>query len=363
MSHKDWFLEFSRKAIEDNDPERKRLLRFYHEGFALREKDPEQAFQLFNQGRHLAQQLNEPWMVMFFDEWRGTALLHFKRDFRNVLELAVQAALDVRKPQYAGFPEKFGIYDNLIAAYIGIDPLGYEPAILQALDYLETEVPDEPDSQRYLLIARRRILNLELDRVDVAYDFCLREQVLADRDRERSRADHFSVFLYCALCQIAHQKGRWDDLEGWSETGDDITRRVGHQVELSELLAWRAVSALRRGETDRALRLSRSATSRQKAQKMPPTRGFYDALCTYHEILGEVPKMLDIRERELNDVSGWGRFHCETRCRTHRLELLKRLGKPMDDELSAARDSARRLRIPEPYLKRIEAIVSAEEKP
>src|SRR5262249_25814461 len=156
-----------------------------------------------------------------------------------------------------------------------------------------------PDSHRYLLLARRRIFCLELERFDEAFEWAMKELTLADGDHhDRSRAEHFQVFVYCALCQVAHARGDWDNLAEWSETGDAITRRVGHQVELSELLAWRAAVARKRGEEDKALRLCRSAGSRQKAQRMPPSRGFYEGLCAYHELGGDLPAMLAVRDRE-----------------------------------------------------------------
>jgi hypothetical protein len=354
MSVWDWFHEIERDAWQRKDRDRLRLCQAYHQGYQLREKDPDQAFLLFSEARQLAQQMGEPWMVLFYDEWRVTALLHFKRDYRNVLDLAVQAALEVRKPQYTAYDGRFGIFDNLIAAYLGIDPGGYADAVQQAMDYLDKELPQEPDSHRYLLLARRRIFCLELDRFDEAFEWAMKELTLSDGDRDRSRAEHFQVFVYCALCQVAHARGDWDNLADWSETGDAVTRRVGHQVELSELLAWRAAVARKRGEEDRALRLCRSAGSRQKAQRMPPSRGFYDGLCAYHELGGDLPAMLAVRDRELKDVSGWGRFLTEARCRVNRCKLLARMGQPLEEELAAARAAAAKLRDPAPLLAELE---------
>ena len=56
----------------------------------------------------------------------------------------MQAALEVRKPQYAAYDGRTGLFDNLIAAYLGIDPGGYADSVLQAMDYLDKEVPNEP---------------------------------------------------------------------------------------------------------------------------------------------------------------------------------------------------------------------------
>jgi hypothetical protein len=354
MSVWDWFHEFARDAYARNDQERIRLLHYYDRGYQLREKDPDQSFHLFSEGRRLAQQMNEPWMALFYDEWRVTALLHFKRDHRNVLDLAVESALEARKPQYATYPGRFGVFDNLLSAYIGIDPAGHADAVAQAMEYLDKEIPKEPNSYRYLLLARRRIFALELAQVEEAHAWALRELALADSDSDRSRAEHFQVFICCALCEIAHAKGEWEELAEWAAAGDAVTRRVGHQLELAELLAWRAAVARRQGEEERAVRLARSAAARMKGQRMPPTRGYYEGLCAYHELSGDLPGMLAVRDRELRDVSGWGRFLAETRCRIARCRVLARLGRPLAEELAAAREAASRLRRPEPYLAQIE---------
>jgi hypothetical protein len=358
MSVWDWFHEFESDARARGDGDRLRLLQYYHQGYHLREKDPDRAFQLYGEGRQLAQRLGEPWMVLFYDEWRVTALLHFKRDYRNVLDLAVAAALEARKPQYDHYPGRLGIFDNLIAAYLGIDPAGHADALRQAMEYLERETPPGPNSARYLLLARRRIFAQELDRVEEALGHALRELELADGDSDRTRSEHFQVFVYCALCAIAHARREWDHLREWSETGDAVARRVGHQVELSELLAWRAVAAAHAGEKERAVRLARSAAARMKAQRMPPTRGFYDGLCAYHELDGDPASMLAVRDRELREVSGWGRFLSEARCRLHRLRLLAHLGAPLDAEAAAAREAAARLRDPGPYWAEIERVAA-----
>ena len=318
----DWFDDFAHEARQHNDRERLRLVHLYHQGYQLRERDPDQAYRLFHEGQQLAQNLHEPWLVLFFEEWCGTALLHFKRDYRNVLDLVVRSALEARKPQYAQYPGRLGVFDNLIAAYLGIDPAGYAEPVRQAMDYLDGELSPEPSSQRYLLLARRRIFSLELEQIDEALEYSQQELALADSDRDRTRAEHFQAFIYCALCMIAHVRGEWDNLADWATVGDTITRRVGHQVELSELLAWRAVSARKAGEEERALRLYRSAYARMKAQRMPPTRGFYEGLCAYHDLSGDLPAMLAVRDRELKDVSGWGRFLSEVRCRIQRCRLL-----------------------------------------
>lgn len=356
MSVWDWIDEFERTAHANNDRERLDILRHYHEGYHLRERDPDRAFELFSTARQRALDLDELWLALFFDEWRVTALLHFKRDHRTVLDLAVASALEARKPQYQEYPGRLGVFDNLISAYIGIDPAGHEDAVCQAMDYLDKELPDEPDSHRYLLLARRRICALELDRFQEANTWVEAELALADRDFDGQRARHFLVFVACATCQIAHAQEDAERLAEWTVTGDDLARQVGHQVELAELLSWRALVAYRDGEKEKAMRLARSAVARQKGQRMPPTRGFYEGLCAYHEATGDLQAVLGVRNRELHDVSGWGRHLSEARCRVSRLQVLARLGAVTDAEKDAARTAALRLKQPETFLATIASL-------
>ncbi len=357
MSVWEWFNAFQRDALERHDRDRVRLCQAHGQAYSLREKDPDQAFLIFSEARQLARQLDEPWMVLFYDHWCLSALMHFKRDYRNVLDRAVQAALDARKPTYAAYPGRLSAFGDVIDAYIGIDPAGYAGPVQEAMAFLDREIPPRPDAEgRYALLGSQRTFYQELDRNDEALEIALKTMALSESDHKRHRAEHWQVFNYCALCGIAAARGDWDNLAGWSEAGDDVARRVGHQVELSELLAWRAAVARRQGEAGRALRLHRSAMARLRAQRMPPERGFYDAVCLYHELGGDFAAMLAARDRELKEVSGWGRFHGEAHCRVSRCRLLARMGLPRDEEIAAAREAAAKLRDPAPLLARLEAI-------
>src|SRR5205823_5605268 len=101
-----------------------------------------------------AQLLSEPWWVLFFDHWKVEALIYYKEDYRAVIDLAVQATLELRKPGFEQYPLRFGVYCNLVAAYLCVDPRGHAGAIREALGYLSGLVSAD-GSDRYLLQARR----------------------------------------------------------------------------------------------------------------------------------------------------------------------------------------------------------------
>src|SRR5262245_20391450 len=175
MTLGDWLGEQTRRFREKNDQQRLRMVGCYVEAYQARETDPDRAFAAFTEGRRLAALLGEPWWVLFYENERIEALLHFKRDYRRVLDLAVACTLEVRKPANQAYPGRTSAWDSLVAAYIGIDAEGYADRIREALAYLEKEVTREPDGSRYLLLARQRIFAMERGQAKEAYDVCMRE--------------------------------------------------------------------------------------------------------------------------------------------------------------------------------------------
>ena len=360
MTFDEWVVDFVKRARADDDDERLRMLRFETEGYSLRETDPDRALALFEEGRRLALALNEPWWAMFYEHSRTAALIHFRRDYSNVLEMAVRAALEVRKPLYDQFPLRTSVFDDLIAAYLGIDPSGYAGEIRQAIASVEGILPDGPDGARYLLLARRRLLAIELNQFDDAFAVTEQELALADADPDKSRSRHFSVFIYDTRCEIAHRRGDWEALDQAAAAGEEVARQVGHQLELSEILLWQALSARRSGDEEKARRLYRTAAAKLGRLKMPPKKGGYDALAGYHEMAGDLAAALSVRDQELRTVLGKGRLAYETRCRIVRCGLLARLGRPLDEELKAGREAAARLRNPAPELEKLEHVAGGK---
>src|SRR4051812_19663933 len=114
-----WIADCTRAWQQQDDRERLPLSFLFDEGYQCRETNPAQTLALFSEGRRLAEQLGEPWWQLFYDCARVVARLHFLRDFRDVLGLAVKCTVEVRKPAFAHYPGNFEVFDNLIAAYLG----------------------------------------------------------------------------------------------------------------------------------------------------------------------------------------------------------------------------------------------------
>jgi hypothetical protein len=310
---------------------------------------------LLAEGRALAEQLREPWWVLFFDHWRLQALLHFKYDYRDVMDLAVQATLEARKPQYAQLPQRVCLHEDLIYAYVGTDPEGHADRISQALDYMQQHIGPDLDC-RYCVQGCCAQFALQRGRLDEAQVASLKMLAMTDEERSRATADHYALDAYADLCAVAFERGDWGALREWATAGEETARRRDKQLELAKFLAWRALLERRAGNEDTARRLFRAATSRAARLKAVPGESYYDALCAYHEQGGESGAALTVRDQELKTLAGKGRLTHETRCRLKRCRLLAQMGLPLEDDLRAAREAAAKLRHPEQYFEEIDRL-------
>lgn len=359
MSVWDWIVAFNEEAEANGDRERLRLLQIYDNASKFAKTDPDVMLGLLAEGRALAEQLEEPWWVLFFDHWRLQALLHFKYDYRDVMDIAVQATLEARKPQYAQLPQRVCLHEDLIYAYVGTDAEGHADRIGQALDYMQQHVGPDLDC-RFCVQGCWAQFALQRGRLDEAQAAALKMLAMTDAERSRSTADHYALDAFADLCAVAFERGDWGALEEWARAGEETARRRDKPLELAKFLAWRALLERRGGNEDTARRLFRAATSRAARLKAVPGESYYDALCAYHEQGGEPGAALTARDQELKGIAGKGRLTHEARCRLKRCRLLAQMGLPLEDDLRAARAAAAKLRHPEKFLEEIERLAGGK---
>jgi hypothetical protein len=310
---------------------------------------------LLDEGRDLARRLAEPWWVLFFEFWRTETMIHYLGDYTRLLDQAVATALEARKPRYEHHPLRFAVYGHLTAAYLYIDPRGYETEIEQSLAHLEKELPDVRE-ERYILMARRRSFAEELGRLDEALAINERALALMDGDPNRYNALHHQTGNYSAACRLHFLRGDWDALGECAVTGEALARRKESKKQLALFLLWRALVSRRAGQEELALRLCRTATARMGRLGAPPGESYYDALGTYYELGGNLSAALKVRERHLAEIRGKGMLATECDAHIQRCRVLARMGRLTAADLAAARAAAARLRAPGHYLGEIERI-------
>ena len=355
----EWISDFRERAAKAGDEPRVRLSRLHGPGFDLRETDPDRALAIYEEGRQLAEALAEPWWERFYDHWRLVAKMSFQRDYRGVLELAVQSVLEVRKSSYNGLPFRTDFHVHLIDAYMGIDPHGYADAIRQAQDLLAMD-GGGGDTICYTLLGSRREFALAVGDLDRAERTARESLALLDAAGNRHYYNHFGSFAYDALCEVAWRRGDWTALTEAAPVGEELAVKVGHRMEMACARMWQALAVLHGGDRPTARRLYRQSLAVVSQLRMPPEPKYFDAVCGFLEKEGDVEGQLPVRDRELATLWDKGRFDAESLCRLKRCRLLARLGRPLEEEMAAAREAARKLRIPAPRLVELDRIERGE---
>jgi hypothetical protein len=357
-----WFDEYEDSARRFGDAQRHRLGLLHRESYRFRESDPDRALALIAEGRRLAESLHEPWWALYYDEQRVHALLHFKQDYRDVLDLAVRNTLEVRKTAYAGFPRRLLIHGDLVSAYLGIDPLGHADAIREALGYLDREAPPDGD-ERYLVLGSQRQFALDRGAHDEALALSHCSLALAAADSDRGRARHFLVFTWSGLADLAFRLGEPDRLAEAARAGEEVARQVGHQVELAGFQLWQALLARRAGDEESALALYAQASARLARLGMPPDSSYRDAECAFHEEAGDLHRALAVRLAERAAIERRGRLAYECACHLKCCRLLASMGRLTEDDLGSARAAAQQLRDPAPALAELARLARQEGRP
>jgi hypothetical protein len=357
MTVSEWIDEFERAAELAGDRERLRLVRLHPRAYRHRQTDPDRMLDLLEEGRQLARRLREPWWELFYEHWKLETLIYYKDDYRNVVEMGVKATLELRKPGYEGHPLRFGVWCNLVAAYLCVDPRGHADSVRQALDYLATEVPADGE-ERYLLQARRQWFADEMGDIEQARRLALEELAMCDGDSDRDTAEHHEVNALAMLAWMDYRRGDWVSVARWAEAGEQRSREIAYSYELGQFLLWRAVVARHGGDEGPGRRLFRrgEATLRRLRQSMGEL--YYDAASAYHELASDFEKSWQVRERELKTTVGKNQIAYEARVRLKRVRLLMRMGRPTDDESGEVRRAASLLRQPEWYLGELERILT-----
>lgn len=354
MSIMNWAYEYHYQAMKDGDENRILVSDIYSLSISEMQKNPDYVIADLQQRSALARQLNEPWWVLFYDHWRLQCLLFYKRDYNQALDLAVRSAVEARKPACATLPQRVCLHEDLIYAYLGIDPRGHAKLIEEALGYMEGEIAPEMDC-RHCLQQLRTEFEFEMGRMEAAAEAAWRSMAMAEHEWS---GDHYRSYAYMTLCRIAHERGEWDNLREWARAGEECARDADRQDGVAEFLMWQALTAAKAGEKQEAARFAAlgEARARQVAAVRP---GYYDALAAYHEALGEMDEALKVREQELTILQGSGQTFWE--CGTHlkRCQLLHAMGLATQEAVDQARQAINKLSDPTDLLKTLDEIAPA----
>ncbi len=269
--------------------------------------------------------LNEPWWVAFYEHWSIETLIYYKDDYRHLLDRAVRLTLECRKPHLEQHPLLFHIWCNLVAAYLCVDPRGYEHAIQEAMSYLANLMPEEGEP-KYLLLARQMWFAWELDRLDESEAVAQRVLTLADEEPDTYLALHHKVGIYAHLCRIDQRRQDWSSLAERTATGEELAQRRGATYERASFRLWRALVLLHQGQKTEAARergLAETAVSRLGKAR---DDAWYEALCASWVLAGDLQAAWQARQQHLEGMRDKGQLDSEARCRIERVRLLVCMG-------------------------------------
>jgi hypothetical protein len=351
----DWIADFTGRARATGDAERLRLVALLRAGYASTAREPKRALALFEEGRELARRLGEPWWVLNFQAWKVHQLVHFSRDFRQAVDLAVAAALEARKPTYDGCPIQTRVYQDLLAVSFCTDPEGHASHIEEGFRYLDATSPGDFE-------ARLRQLNLcrwwaeQSRQIERHYAAAQRALALVADDPRHYSSVHYSMFIYNGLCRVHFARGEWSQLGEAAALAEENSRKTGNQVERAMSLLWACLHAFHAGDEVQARGLRQRGVRVMDNLGVPPPDGYFESLSSSHECVGDLDAALAVRNRELSLLQAQGRTISEVYCHRERCRLLAVAGRLTAADLEAGRIAARRLRFPETYLAELDRL-------
>jgi hypothetical protein len=338
------------------DRERLLLADLFHEGFACHETDTERSFALLTQGRQEAERLQEPWWVLFFDSWRLTSLTSHAEDYTRALPLAMSLMVQVHSPAGRQHEWRYSIMTEVLNTFLSIDPVGYRDELERGFAALEDDLLEE---DRLVLNYRRNEYLMYTERPDEAHEGALRNlaQALAAPDPSK-RIWHGAWNLY-QLCSLCATLGKMDQVAGHAEHLEELSRQHGQlRRTLAASFCWRAVTELQAGNEKKAsshvyqgLRVLSKLVHRDTICA--------DPLARYYEVKTDLRAALQVRERELPEVTRRGMLQRAGQLHLERCRLRLQLRELTAADRDAAREAIGKLRVPGRFLEML-ALIGSE---
>ncbi|MGB1288036.1 MAG: hypothetical protein ACPG7F_15975 [Aggregatilineales bacterium] len=326
------------------------LYDYYRDGHDLMYSDPGAAYELFQQGKREAEVAgNHDWMLTF-DHWTIQILLHSKSDYKRAHEQAIAGTLEARKPEYDDVQERICIHEDLISVYLGIDPVGYAEMLQQAIDYMDDEIEGDINC-RFCLQSRKGSFALAMNDLDKAKEETNHFLAMSQD------SPHYRANAHGDLCDILYRESRWSELLPASLEGERLARESEHDAQIILFLAWQTLAYQMIGQEDEAQQKYRQATATSaKFSRSVRGRDYYQALCHYHEVQGNLSESLVLRERQLSQIAGKGMLFGECQCRIAICKLKQQPGQDISADIQAAREVAAQLVYPDDIMAELDAL-------
>jgi hypothetical protein len=348
----DWIYASTAQIRAEGNPQKIMMCQCLWKASPYRDTNPDQAIELYQHGRELAEQFGEAWWALLHDHWQLQTLIYHKRDLNAALELAVKAAVEARKPMYAEFPQRICLHEDLIGAYIYSDPDGYSSAIQESLDYMAAEITPDLDCRFCLQEMRCTFLSM-LENYESLSEVATTYLSMVNPAQEA----HHSSSAYIYLCELAYRKKDWTALLDLAAQGEKLSKKSNRTLVIAEFQAWQALACRQSGDVEGAKHFYIASLTTMKNLTSSPERNYYEAHTAFHELQGEYAQALKVQQHRLHTLQGGGQIFEECQCRLRICALMIRMGQPVEAEIAAARESAQKLANPARFIAALDQMV------
>jgi hypothetical protein len=339
---RDWFDDFGARATRTNDRDRMRLYQLYDAAYKNIEKAPEQALSLYREAAHLAEQLNETWIVLVYECWVIETLLFGLARYEEGLDLATKLVSKASQELYAECPAKAWAFYTLIAAYAFLDELSYTSETRAMIETVETMALDE---ETYLRMIYQRSYTWWLDGNPAkAY-----EQILFYLDI--SQSSYRKTGGHDTLCYFYYLQG--DDQKALENAHltEEHAAKSGRRSKVASAYWWQALLMHLRGETKEAERLFWRGIGEMNQLGYPKDIARWLGACRYYEMTGAYDKALlfwDEQVQLMNPKTPARQSYFTVFLR--RCFVLRKLGRLTNADVEQTRQIALLMHKPEKYL-------------
>lgn len=349
-----WFNRFAMQASIEGNLQKQHLVYLYDKGWqSLRAEKHAEALNYFEEGSTLSGQLNLPCFELFYDYWSAETLVFYKNDYREGLDRSIKMGARAHKEQFADCPVRGRVYYTLMYVYYAMDASGYEDKIREMIDFMDKEIPLDDDTYQRMLYTQSS-LAYTLENYDEAKTIIQQYLALTVGNAHRQSGG------YNMLRMLAHAHGHLEEALNFARICEKYARfsRLENSVALS--LLWQAVYAQYTGNSDDASALHIQGKSHYERFDLKPLPEYYNAVCEYLELCGDIEAVLDLRREELKAIPDVGSVSYTANSWLQYVRLLGRAGEDMSDALLKVAESAKPLLKPQRFTDKLKKIESGE---
>jgi hypothetical protein len=313
-----------------------------------------EARRTFELGQQFARRYDLPCWDILFEFYICQIYVYYTFDLQAAVAAAVRLTTRLSKADLQLCRERMLVYGILVHAYFYRDCLGYETEIRDALRYIENELPT--DSEALLRVEYIRAeLDLEYGRYDAVQDRLM---------MYLSNAEHSHSYRKADGCRVGHllsyAVGDFATARDFAAQNAQHSYDGQHQRGIADALIWHAVYNLKLGQAGEAQKILQLALDHYRRFNLAPALTYFDALCDYHEIRGDLHHALALRERQFNDLQLRGSLHDLAKAHLQYCRLLGRMGQPLDYAIGQAHTFIMTLQKPDQHLAALSRIKNGD---